>query len=236
MVARHLTAATLAALTIATLTGCNTTAAPTSATGSPLAVIVPADPATSAMNALLNAPVLPTTTAGEAVFKAASACGVNRWAVKTGTDVAAKQVDVRNVTKTSIEALRAFPAPSPYPKVNNSRVSTPERTAYQITGTLIGYKKEADGDYHLIVEDSQGRTMVIELPNAGCVGATSPWRPAISTVRGQFDGQFKATSSLKKTRRTITVTGVGFFDRLHGAGGAAPNAIELHPVLSLTFP
>ena len=31
------------------------------------------------------------------------------------------------------------------------------------------------------------------------------------------------------------ITGVGFFDRAHGATGAAPNVIELHPVLKIEF-
>jgi hypothetical protein len=30
------------------------------------------------------------------------------------------------------------------------------------------------------------------------------------------------------------VTGVAFFDFLHGQTGVAPNGIELHPVLSVT--
>jgi hypothetical protein len=37
---------------------------------------------------------------------------------------------------------------------------------------------------------------------------------------------------------TLTVTGVGFFDAPLGAGPmiGAPNGLELHPVLDLTFP
>ena len=31
----------------------------------------------------------------------------------------------------------------------------------------------------------------------------------------------------------VEVTGVGFFDRVHGETGQAPNGIELHPVLGL---
>jgi hypothetical protein len=30
------------------------------------------------------------------------------------------------------------------------------------------------------------------------------------------------------------VTGVGFFDAMHGQAGVAPNGIELHPVLRFT--
>jgi hypothetical protein len=33
----------------------------------------------------------------------------------------------------------------------------------------------------------------------------------------------------------VTVTGVAFFDTLHGQEGVAPNGIELHPILVITF-
>src|SRR5262249_43728400 len=42
-----------------------------------------------------------------------------------------------------------------------------------------------------------------------------------------------ATTSFKNLIGSITLTGVGFFDLLHGQSGVAPNGIELHPVLSV---
>ena len=33
----------------------------------------------------------------------------------------------------------------------------------------------------------------------------------------------------------VTVTGIAFFDPLHGQEGVAPNGIELHPVLMIDF-
>ena len=33
----------------------------------------------------------------------------------------------------------------------------------------------------------------------------------------------------------VIVTGVGFFDKIHGQTGVAPNGIELHPVLSISW-
>jgi len=33
----------------------------------------------------------------------------------------------------------------------------------------------------------------------------------------------------------LTVTGVAFFDVLHGQEGVAPNGIELHPILMIDF-
>lgn len=40
-------------------------------------------------------------------------------------------------------------------------------------------------------------------------------------------------TAVKPTRACIT--GVGFFDRAHGATGAAPNVIEIHPVLKIVW-
>jgi hypothetical protein len=37
------------------------------------------------------------------------------------------------------------------------------------------------------------------------------------------------------TPTRIRVTGVGFFDRAHGATGAAPNVIEIHPIQRVEF-
>jgi hypothetical protein len=37
------------------------------------------------------------------------------------------------------------------------------------------------------------------------------------------------------TPTAVRLTGVGFFDRAHGATGAAPNVIELHPVLKVEW-
>jgi hypothetical protein len=48
----------------------------------------------------------------------------------------------------------------------------------------------------------------------------------------------KAVQPLFSTQISPTqarITGVGFFDRAHGATGAAPNVIELHPVLKVEW-
>jgi hypothetical protein len=41
---------------------------------------------------------------------------------------------------------------------------------------------------------------------------------------------------MRNPRRAIRVRGIGFFDYRNGQDGAAPNGIELHPVLGLGFP
>lgn len=37
------------------------------------------------------------------------------------------------------------------------------------------------------------------------------------------------------TPTSARITGIGFFDRAHGQTGAAPNVIELHPVLKIEW-
>jgi hypothetical protein len=34
----------------------------------------------------------------------------------------------------------------------------------------------------------------------------------------------------------VRITGVGFFDYIHGQHGVAPNGVELHPVLNVVSP
>src|SRR6185312_400080 len=69
----------------------------------------------------------------------------------------------------------------------------------------------------------------------GCVGSSSPFLSGIRNARSQFDAKFTVTTSFKTTNMAVTVTGVGFFDFLHGQTGVAPNGIELHAVLDIQF-
>jgi hypothetical protein len=45
----------------------------------------------------------------------------------------------------------------------------------------------------------------------------------------------RLNSPQSESRPLVRVTGVGFFDFLHGQRGVAPNGIELHPVLEVEF-
>ena len=77
--------------------------------------------------------------------------------------------------------------------------------------------------------------MIVEIPDPGCVGAGSPFRPQISQARAKFDSHYVANATFQSVSVPVTVTGIGFFDRIHGQTGVAPNGIELHPVLSIDF-
>ncbi len=163
-----------------------------------------------------------------------AACGVERWSVKTGTDPQAPSVNLGSYVSSTIYNFHQSVRPGSLP--SNGRVSPRETTQYRLSGTLTKYVREADSDYHLVIKDSAGRTMIIELPASNCVGAGSPFGTGISRARSQFDARFTATTSMKTTNTAVTIKGVGFWDFIHGQTGVAPNGIEVHPVLDITFP
>jgi hypothetical protein len=164
-------------------------------------------------------------------------CGVERWAVKTGTDGGAAQVNLTSPQPSNIADLIALAAPNPLPADN--RFSPTENTVFVLNATLTDFKLEGgahgDSDYHLVLMDDQGNTMVAEIPSPDCVGTGSPFAPQITSARAQFDAQFTATSLFQTANVPVQVTGVGFFDFFHNQHGAAPNVIELHPVLDIQF-
>jgi hypothetical protein len=162
--------------------------------------------------------------------EAAVSCGVERWAVKTLSDRDATRVDFR-VRDTTITALRGLRAPSRLP---STRVPGAEFRTYRIHATLIAAKREADHDVHLVVADPSNvrRTMIVELPDVACRGPASSGKKAqMQAARRAFERVCGVPSA---TRFGAVITGVGFFDFLHGQRGVAPNGIELHPVLSFS--
>ena len=164
-------------------------------------------------------------------------CGKERWSVKTGTDSDVGSVNIASPQNTTIAQLVGLTPPNPIPA--NNRFGPTENTVFVVNATLTDYKMEGgskgDSDYHLVLQDDQGRTMVAEIPSPTCVGDGSPFAAQIANARAEFDGQFTATTSFQTANIPVQVTGVGFFDFAHGQNGAAPNVIELHPVLDIVF-
>ena len=160
-------------------------------------------------------------------------CGVERWSVKTGTDPDASKVSLSTYISTNIYNMWSSTRPSSLPA--NNRVAPRETNQYRITGTLTKYKLETDSDYHLVIQDSSGRTMIIEIPSPNCVGSGSPFLSGIRNARNEFDAKLTATTSFKSVSAPIAIRGVGFWDYLHGQTGVAPNGIEVHPVLDIAF-
>jgi len=164
-------------------------------------------------------------------------CGKERWSVKTGTDSDAGSVNLGSPQNTTIAQLIVLTPPSPIPPAN--RFAPTEKTVFVVNATLTDYKLEGgakgDSDDHLVLQDDQGHTMIAEIPSPGCVGAGSLFAAQIANARAEFERHFTATTSFQTANVPVQVTGVGFFDFPHGQHGAAPNIIELHPVLGIAF-
>ncbi len=160
-------------------------------------------------------------------------CGVERWSVKTGTDADANLINLQATTKTTIATLAALPAPANIPAAN--RIQPTETTIFQLNATLVEYKLEADSDYHLVLNDGAGNTLISEIPSPTCVGSSSLLMSGIQKARSEFDARYTVTSGFQTANVPVTITGVGFFDFLHGQTGVAPNGIELHAVLDVQF-
>jgi hypothetical protein len=81
--------------------------------------------------------------------------------------------------------------------------------------------------------------MIVEVPSTTCDHVCSSEHVAeFRAARAALIMKFGTpTSSFHpfSTPQPITITGVGFFDFLHGQVGAAANGIELHPVLAINF-
>src|SRR5438046_6834623 len=113
----------------------------------------------------------------------------------------------------------------------DQRIGPIETQTYKVRARLISYKLEQDGDFHIVIADVEdpGKTMIAEIPSPDCAGACASahveeFRRARAVIM-EISNQASSVS--------VVVTGVGFFDFLHGQTGAAPNGIELHPVLKI---
>ena len=163
---------------------------------------------------------------------AAVSCPYERGPVKEGSDSTRFKVST-TVVATSIAYLRGRAKPTSYPRT--IRVGGAEYHVYKVHAYLTQYKVESDGDIHLVLKDSSGRSMIAEIPLGSCVPLSSRWRSAIATARARFSQTLHATTSWHYLHKAITVKGVGFFDVPHGQTGVAKNGIELHPVIGISF-
>jgi hypothetical protein len=153
-------------------------------------------------------------------------CGIERWPVKTLSDPGARRVDfaVRPATVRYLGALRANAGGQDTRGPLESRV-------FSVQARLVGVKREADSDYHLILSE-RGATMIAEMPFVGCT-AGAQHRYAMTTARAEFEravGGPVGECWIRPNLR-VRVVGVLFFDFPHGQSGHARNYAELHPVI-----
>lgn len=71
-------------------------------------------------------------------------CGIERWAVKTGTDADARLVHLDAPVVQTIAGLAALAPPARH--AVHARVQPTETTAHVLDATLVEYKLDADSD------------------------------------------------------------------------------------------
>lgn len=171
----------------------------------------------------------------------ADQCGVWRWSVKTLSDAAAEQVDFTPRART-VNHLRQLNPPDAL-GTNTPRIGPHELRVYRIRARLIAFKRERDRDFHVVISqvNNASRTMVTEVVDPTCPGAQDSARVGtLQAVRQEFIGLYGTppSSGFREVpgRPVAIIVGVGFWDLCTGAHkphGAAPNCIELHPVLDI---
>ncbi|MHB8572536.1 MAG: hypothetical protein ACYDAY_06215 [Candidatus Dormibacteria bacterium] len=173
--------------------------------------------------------------AGAELTSSTGQCGTERWSVKIGTDQDSALVNLNSTTVNTVASMDSYAEPSSLP--SNNRVQPQETTQYSIDATLSEYKLETDSDYHLVLRDGSGNSMIAEIPDPNCLsGVSSPFTAGIRNARDQFDAfYYNVNTNFQVANVPVRVTGIGFFDHLHGQTGVAPNGIELHPVLDVQF-
>jgi hypothetical protein len=143
-------------------------------------------------------------------------CGFERWPVKTLTDPGARKVNftVHSATVRYLGSLRVSAGGQDSRSPLESRV-------FGVQARLLGVKREADSDYHLMLSEG-GATMIAEMPFAGCTAAAQH-RYAMTTARAELEravGGPVGESWIHPYLR-VRVVGVLFFDFPHGQSGHA---------------
>ena len=150
-------------------------------------------------------------------------CGVERWPVKVLLDSGAATLK-REAEATTIIALTGMPKETDRPQ--NGRSSL-ERRVFRVRGIILEQRPiQADGDVHLVLGDPADTTrfLVAEIPDSACA-VGSRYASDFAEARRTFAGMPVGVE--------VEVEGVAFWDDDHGQLGAAPNGIELHPVLKI---
>jgi hypothetical protein len=168
-------------------------------------------------------------------------CGYERWHVKTLSDRDRDRVVLQPVEAT-VEQLAAIPRPGRLPQ--DRRAGAAELATYAVIGCLgvLDRQPESDGDIHLVIGGLVDRrlSLIAEIPSPDCEGVCQSGLGSVyARVRATLDSVLnsgRVSAECNNDVPLIRVTGVGFFDRPHGQIGAAPNNIELHPVLAVDFP
>jgi hypothetical protein len=162
-------------------------------------------------------------------------CGVERWKIKTLSDIDTLKINFQNIKNSSVSEQVSIKRPN----IIRNRRDSLETIVYKINCNIVGYKREeGDKDIHVILEDENTEeTMVAEIPSHKCqaIKETSRLKLFSDLNKWFVENIGYPTNEFTYLKRHIPVTivGVGFFDYVHGQIGMASNGREIHPILSI---
>ena len=161
-------------------------------------------------------------------------CEERYWALNTLSDADAGRVDFtpRPATVAELGAIQR-----PARVADDVRALPDEGRTYRVWVELKSFSLRGEGDIDVIIADPDTKhTMVAEFPDPACRGGDTSVkaaemaaaRSALLAACGQPpDGKFK------KLDGSATLVGVALFDDPEDQKHAAPNGLELHPVLAV---
>jgi hypothetical protein len=158
--------------------------------------------------------------------------GVERWSQKVLTDAAVSAINFTPSVST-ISNLVAIATPPP--NSNMARYIGVEDKTYSVVCSITIKKAESDNDYHLVLSDGV-KTLIGEIPDPYCsaAGASSFVNNYIA-ARNFINANIASGNVYNVNLPPVVVYGVAFIDPPHGQTGAAPNNLEIHPILNIKF-
>jgi hypothetical protein len=182
---------------------------------------------------LPDTPVLPSPGAARAP--------VFRWKERSGADPDAYLVKDEPV-RTTVEELAAKPRPADSENptgvrtLQDGRAEGVERTIYELEAAILASRRERQtGAFTLKLQGETGQTMPAECVDPELVDQESRWATQIAEVYNEVAEVLKPGPTWAGESRRARLTGIGFFNRLHGKTGEAPNGVQLTPVIRIEW-
>lgn len=150
-------------------------------------------------------------------------CGRERWRVKTLMDADAGRVG-GEAEPTTIAALASMPKPGEA-RPHDRRLPL-ELRRFRVRATLTGRREQSDGDIHLLLADParSGAQLIGEIPDSAC---------ALESRHASDYAEARRVLDRLADGVELDVEGIAFWDDEHNVLGAAPNGLELHPVIRI---
>ena len=158
--------------------------------------------------------------------------GTERWSQKVLVDAA---VNTINFTPIAANVAYMVGITTPTPSSTMPRYAGVEDKTYNVTCNITIKKVETDNDYHLVLSDGT-HTMIGEIPDPSCSAAGSSAYVNDYIAARNFIYAHIASGNVSNVNLPLVVVyGVAFVDPPHGQTGAAPNNLEIHPILNIQF-